>query len=176
MVSRRDIKQVHELAVLNSFAEHLKLEGRTLEILELPDPPEAIVNIDKIITWIEVTDAFLDQEHARNLMNSIADEVPHSVDESREEEDITPDFQSVLHGVIAKKYDKKTMQQTYSTFGRGILLVGVFTSFNSASGIAYKERESVRELVDSKSIAIFDRIYAYDGALEHKFYLLFELV
>jgi hypothetical protein len=33
MVSRRDIKQVHELAVLNSFAEHLKLEGRSLEIL-----------------------------------------------------------------------------------------------------------------------------------------------
>ncbi|MEC4725881.1 hypothetical protein HWQ46_10025 [Shewanella sp. D64] len=176
MISRRNLKQEHELAVLNSFAEHLKMEGKSLEILEQPDPPEAIVNINKIKTWIEITDAFLDQEHARSLMSSIADEVPHIVDETRVEDEIKPDFQSVVHGVIAKKYDKKTMLQTHSTFGRGILLVGIFTPFNSASGIALEERENIRELVDNKSMAIFDKIYVYDGTLEHKFYLLFELI
>ncbi len=76
MVSRRNLKQEHELAVLNSFARPLKAEGKSLEILEQPDPPEAIVNIDKMKTWIEDADAFLDEEHARSLMNSIADDVP----------------------------------------------------------------------------------------------------
>ena len=175
MISRRNIKQVHELAVLNSFADHLKLEGKSLKILEQPDPPEAIVNIDEIKTWIEITDAFLDQDHARSLMSCIAGDVPHIIDEKRTETEAYPSFQSVVHGVIAKKYDKKTMHQTHRVFGRGILLVGIFTSFNSASGIADEEKDNIRELIDTKTMPIFDKIYVYDGTQKHKFYLLFEL-
>ncbi|MEZ9576235.1 MULTISPECIES: hypothetical protein [unclassified Vibrio] len=67
MVKRRDLKQVHENAVLQQFSKYMENLGITLDVLETPDPPEAIIEINGKKTWLEVTDAFLDKDHAIGL-------------------------------------------------------------------------------------------------------------
>ncbi len=173
MVSRRDLKEAHEKYVLACFTEYLKQDGKILTIIEQPDPPEAIVEINGTKTWIEITDAFLDQAHARSLTTRAADDVCHIRDDKRLviEPDVT--FQAQLHGVISKKYDKTTMQRISAELGPGILLVGIFTPFNTAKLIVKEEKLNIAKLITKKSIPIFDKIYVYDGNNVRKFHVLF---
>lgn len=62
------LKNQHESAVLNSFAEYNIRNGHEFAILERPDPPDAIVAIDGKKTWIEITDAFLNKDLAESII------------------------------------------------------------------------------------------------------------
>lgn len=173
MVSRRDLKSVHEEAVLHQFKAHLESGGGRLEILERPEPPEAIVELNGERTWIEITDAFLDKDHAIGLTSGAADDVVHVPDDGRLI--LGPDemFSSVLHSVIEAKYDKATMRSIAEDQGPGILLVGVFTPFATAEAIAHEEAAAIAKLASSKPIQVFDEIYAYDGTGQRSFHVVY---
>ena len=174
MVSRRDLKSVHEDGVLRGFGDHLKDQNSFLKILEKPEPPEAIVEIDGKKSWIEITDAFLDQDHAIGLTSGAADDVTHTSDSKRLIYDPDGTFRESLLTVIEKKYDKRSMQSIASANGPGILLVGIFTPFNSARGIKFEEKSSIEDLVTNKPTKIFDQIYLYDGTGNREFHLVYQ--
>lgn len=173
MISRRDLKKVHEEAVLRHFASHLEKYDACLEVLERPDPPEAIVNLNGERTWIEITDAFLDIKHAIALTSGAADDVDHIPDDGRLVIDPDAIFSRVLHSVIGAKYDKASMCSIAADFGPGILLVGVFSPFTNAEAVANGEASAVAELISSKSAQVFNAIYAYDGTGERSFHVLY---
>src|SRR5688572_24827544 len=100
MVKRRDLKGVHEEAVLRQFKAYLEDDGRHLEILDRPEPPEAIADLDGERTWIEVTDAFLDKDHAIGLTSYASEDVDHVPDDGRLVIEPDATFSSVLHAVI----------------------------------------------------------------------------
>ena len=52
MVKRRDLKQVHEDAVLQQFSKYMENLGNNFNVLETPDPPEAIIEINDKKTWL----------------------------------------------------------------------------------------------------------------------------
>ncbi len=174
MVSRRNLKYAHEDAVLRDFGEYLKAQGSLLEILEKPEPPEAIVEINQKRNWIEVTDAFLDQVHAIGLTSGAADDVTHIPDSRRLIVEPEETFRESLLTVIEKKYDKGSMQTIASTNGPGILLVGVFTPFSTAREVALEEKDSIKSLVTKKSVKVFDLIYVYDGTGNREFHLVYQ--
>jgi hypothetical protein len=117
MVSRRDLKSAHEDAVLRQFKAHLESSGSRLEIIERPEPPEAIVELDGNCAWIEITDAFLDKKHAIGLTSSAAGDVDHVPDDGRLVLNPDATFSAVLQGVINAKYDKATMQRISDAMG-----------------------------------------------------------
>lgn len=174
MVSRRNLKSVHEEAVLRGFGDYLKNKDSILTILAKPEPPEAIVDIDGKINWIEVTDAFLDQDHAIGLTSGAADDVVHISDSKRLIYNPDAIFRASLLTVIEKKYDKSTMQSIALANGPGILLVGIFTPFNSARGIKSEEKSNIEYLVTKKSVKVFDQIYLYDGTGNREFHLVYQ--
>ena len=173
MVSRRDLKSVHEDAVLRQFKAHLESNGGRLEILERPEPPEAIVELDGNSTWIEVTDAFLDKDHAIGLTSYAADDVNHVPDDGRLVLEPDATFSAVLQSVISAKYDKATMQSISESNGPGILLVGVFTPFTTAEAVAHEEADSVARLVAQKPVQVFSTIYVYEGTGNRAFHVLY---
>jgi hypothetical protein len=75
MVKRRELKGVHEDVVLRQFKAHLENDGGHLNILDRPEPPEAIADLNGERTWIEITDAFLDKDHAIGLTSFASDDV-----------------------------------------------------------------------------------------------------
>lgn len=173
MVNRRDLKREHEEAVLRKFGSYLDRRGIELRILGRPDPPEAIVEIDGKKTWIEITDAYLDESHAIGLTTGACDDVKHIPDAGRLV--IAPDeiFSTVLYSVVKGKYEKPSMQKAVEIYGPGILLVGVFSPFTTAELVAYGEAAVVAEMVSKHPLQVFETIYVYDGAGERKFYVLY---
>jgi len=173
MVKRRDLKQVHEDAVLQQFSKYMESLGNSFEVLETPDPPEAIIEINGKKTWLEVTDAFMDKDHAIGLTTGVSEDVEHISDSGRLV--IEPDerFLSVLQSVIEAKYDKASMQSIFQAQGAGILLVGIFTPFASAAEIARYEAKSISGLVAKKSVKVFDNIYVYDGTGRRNFHSIY---
>lgn len=173
MVNRRDLKKVHEEVVLQHFKAYLEAQGIGLEILDRPEPPEAIVRVGGERMWVEITDAFLDKQHAISLTSGACDDVTHIPDDKRLV--FSPDemFSSVLHAVIEAKYDKDSMRSIAAAEGPGILLVGVFTPFTNAEEVASTEAASIAALVSGKSDKVFCTIYAYDGTGQRQFHVLY---
>lgn len=173
MVARKDLKSVHEAAVLQHFKEHLGAQGIALDVLATPEPPEAIVEIGGVRTWIEITDAFLDQKHAIALTSGACHDTRHIPDDRRLIVDPDEVFASVLRSVIAAKYDKATMRAFAASEGPGVLLVGVFTPFATAAEVANDEAAAIADLVSGKADQIFDTIYVYDGYGRREFHVLY---
>ncbi len=173
MVKRRDLKQAHEDAVLQQFSKYMKNLGNTFDVLDTPDPPEAIIEINAKKTWLEVTDAFLDKDHAIGLTTGVSEDAEHISDSGRLV--IEPDkrFSTVLQSVIEAKYDKASMQSIFQEIGAGILLVGIFTPFASAADIVKSEAKRISDLVAQKSVKVFDTIYVYDVTGEIRFRLIY---
>jgi hypothetical protein len=174
MVGRRDLKSTHEDAVIRGFIEHLKARGSLVKIIGKPEPPDAIVDIDGKKTWIEVTDAFLDQAHAIGLTSGASDDVTHRSDSRRLIIDPDDTFRESLLTVIDKKYSKASIQAVARANGPGILLVGIFTPFNTATGIASEEQCSIGNLAKKNSIQVFSQIYVYDGTGNRTFLLVYQ--
>lgn len=76
---------------------------------------------------LEVTDAFLDKDHAISLTTGVSEDVEHISDSGRLVIDPDQRFSSVLQSVIEAKYDKASMQSIFQERGAGILLVGTVT-------------------------------------------------
>lgn len=173
MVKRRDLKEVHEDAVLQDFSEYMGNLCGSFNVLEKPDPPDAIVEINGDRTWLEITDAFLDKKHVISLTTGASEDVRHVSDSRRLVINPNSTFSSVLQTVVEAKYDKESMRSIYQIQGAGILLVGIFTPFASAADIAQSEAKFISDLVAKKSLKIFKAIYVYDGTGQRNFYLIY---
>lgn len=174
MVSRRDLKSAHEDSVLHGFGVHLGRAGVNFLIVERPDPPDALVELSGERTWIEISDAFLDERHAIGLTTLASDDVEHISDSGRLI--VSPDeiFSEVIHSIIATKCDKESMLKCSERHGKGILLVGIFSPFTTAEAVAISESSEVEKIVTSRAVQVFRTIYAYDGVGSRNFYVLYE--
>ena len=77
MISQRDLNSIHESAVLDSYKNLLSSQGKVLEVIDRPDPPDAIVKVDGVDTWIEITDAHFSHETANRITSHAADDKVH---------------------------------------------------------------------------------------------------
>jgi hypothetical protein len=143
-----------------------------MTILRRPEPPDAIIELDGIMTWLEITDAFFDRAHAISLTSGACSDTKHVHDAPRLAIDPDEQFSNVLLSVIEDKYEKATMQSISKHYGQGILLVGVFSPFTTAREVAETEAAAVRSLISHRQIKVFDKIYAYDGTGHREFHVL----
>lgn len=156
-MKRSEVKEVHEDSVLKAFQNY---HENRVDILDKPEPPDAMIEINGIKNWIEITDAFISPEHARSLTTSVA--------EDKEWIKSTPtlinvdSFKDILRSVIEKKHNKPSIQDVYKEFGQGILIIGCFSPFH------YPINENIAELTDvindiySSNEKLFKEIYIYD--------------
>ncbi len=150
MVKRRDLKQAHEDAVLQQFSEYIRNLGDTFTVLKTSDPPDAIIEVNARKTWLEITDAFWDKDHAIGLTTGVSKDVDPVSDSGRLVIEPDESFSSVLQSVIEAKYDKASMHSIFQSQGAGILLVGIFTPFASAADIVQSEAKCILEHVAKK--------------------------
>lgn len=169
-MKRRDVKDRHEVSVLDSFKQHLKTEeGRSLSIIDRPDPPDAMVFLDNNQTWIEVTDAILNAEYARSITSYPAEDVAHVPCENKKIQDSDDIFTEEVINVVSKKYAKATLRNIYIANGPGILLVGLYSPFVSVIDINELQKE-VSVLSKNKD-GRFKDVYLYD--MDHTFYKVY---
>lgn len=168
-MKHREIQSAHEQSVLYSFGAYLAGRGVSLEVVDRPDPPDAIVKIDGKDCWIEITDAFQSSDWARSLTSYAADDKSHQPYQSRVIYE--PDSQACdkVKEVILKKYEKSSMNGLLSQYGQGILLVGSYTPLTTPEEIIEQAGEAILTELASKT-AVFSSIYLYrNTATGHSF-------
>jgi hypothetical protein len=121
--ARKPIKSGHESAVIEHFICWLAENGSpTYEVVERPDPPDAILKATQSYIWLEITDCYRSPEEAREEYSRITPgETPfiHTEHPIRE-----PDARTA-HSVlltIAKKFTKDTYGTALKEHGPGILI------------------------------------------------------
>jgi len=163
LIKRNQLKKAHESSVLESFIGYHETINNIIEIIETPEPPDAIVTLNGNKTWIEITDAFFSRELAESITTHVADDKKHKPVPKEKRFCISPDeqFSSILRRVIVKKYDKGSIGNVYKQYGSGILLVGIINPFSDAKELITVEKQILFESIKSKE-KIFDEIYLYD--------------
>jgi hypothetical protein len=171
-VKRNEVQAAHEAAVLKSFVEFQASLGKEMKVVDTPDPPDAIVTIDKVETWIELTNAFLDAQLAESVTTYAADDKEHrglsngwlSVSE--------PDknFSEILKRVIVKKYTKASIGKIFQKRGAGILLVGIQNPFSNAYELISSEKKKILGAIGPKE-SRFKEIFLFSSH-DHDFYKL----
>ena len=164
-MKRREVKNTHEQAVLKNFEHYLLKLGKHFEVLNNPEPPDAIVKINGKINWIEITDAFLSKELAESITSYLAEDKSNKAVPAKSREVYEPDmqFSEILSVTIQKKYNKESIKKVRDKFGRGILLVGAHTPFSSARDICQIERSNILKLISMEDDR-FKEIYLYNGS------------
>ena len=160
MVLRRNIKETHENSVLASFGEHLKGKGQSLTVKTQPDPPDALVEIDGTDTWIEITDAFYNQDIAISITSYAADDVAHRPSQGGLVADPDETTINKVVSVISEKLIKPTMTSIANSNGKGILLVGLLGPFFDLDEIANNLPASLKS--DLANQKVFDSVYLYE--------------
>ena len=151
MLNRREVKEIHEQAVINGFKRYCEENGSSFELIDKPEPPDAIVLIDGEKTWLEITDALINKEYAESITSYVATDKEHkSVSkEKRFIEDPDQEFKSILIECILKKYTKDSIGKVFEKLGSGILIVGINTPFSDAETLAENEKYTVLEAIES---------------------------
>lgn len=162
-MKRNEIKNAHEDSVLDSFKKHSASLSSIIVIISKPEPPDAIITINGITTWIEITDAFFSRKIAESITTHVADDKTHKPVPKEKRFCIEPDeqFSSILESVIVKKYDKGSIGSVYKQYGSGILLVGIINPFSDAKELINIEKQRILEAIKSKEQR-FNEIYLYD--------------
>lgn len=159
MTSHRDLNPTHESAVLDSYKNLLSSQGKVLELINRPDPPDAIVKIDGVDTWIEITDAHFSQETAISITSHAADDKVHIPSKG----DLVRDFDSItnerVESAIRAKLQKKTMQSIATSNKPGILLVGLYGPFFNILEVESNFSDEFK--AELKVQNIFSSIYVY---------------
>lgn len=160
LVKRSEVKEVHENSVLEAFKNLSESNNNVIKILSKPEPPDAVITINGVETWIEITDAFISEEYARSLTSSVAEDKEWI--KSKKGLIFVDDFNEILKGVIQKKYDKTSIQQVYSERGAGILIVGCFSPFHYPIQEELEEIMGIIKNIHASNEKVFNEIYLYD--------------
>ena len=159
-MKHREIQAAHEESVLDSFSVHLSNSGISLDVVQRPDPPDAIVTIDGEMSWIEITDAFQSPDWARSMTSNAADDKVHQPYQRRLI--CQPDDEACqkVSEAILNKYGKRSMNSLMTLHGPGVLLVGAYTPLTSPEEIIEQAGEAILAEVAYKA-PVFKSIYLY---------------
>jgi signal recognition particle GTPase len=160
MTTHRNLQNEHEKAVLNAFKEHLLAQNKNLQIISMPDPPDAIVKLDNQDTWVEITDAMFNSDIARSVTSYAADDKIHKPAKGGLVIDPTEKCSKVIQEVIEKKLVKKTLKDHKDKHGQGILIVGLNGPFFDISTAYDDLSEEFKEKLKSQDM--FTNIYFYE--------------
>lgn len=170
-MKRNEIKSSHENAVLDSFIDYCKLEGDICIILDQPDPPDAIVKINNDLTWIEITDCILDKSYAEDITSYASDDKKHKSDAMKIKISPTETCNSELKTVILKKYTKNSIGDVYKEYGKGILLVGLYSPFVNFENLEDITKGLLEE-INTQEEQRFFKIFFYNHERKFvKFYI-----
>lgn len=170
MTSHRDLNSTHESAVLGSYKNLLSSQGKVLEVIDRPDPPDAIVKIDGVDTWMEITDAHFSQETAISITSHAADDKVHIPSKGGLVVDPDSITNERVESAIKAKLQKKTMQSIAISNKPGILLVGLYGPFFDIFEVESNFSDEFKALLKAQNI--FSSIYVYQTCSQnvHKYH------
>ena len=139
MMTRREIQEKSEKSSIESALRILyplsSLFGNDPEIIDKPNPPDAIVQQGNKIFWVEHTNAYRSKDEARELWTHV---VPGEKPYTRKEGIIIePDKQMSLaiRNAVVKKMTSDSYAGYFEKHGQGILIISERDPLFSSSSL-----------------------------------------
>jgi len=158
MNRRRNIQQAHERAQVGAFVTWLNSRYRAkYEIVEEPNPPEAIIRSGLMTRWVEVTDAFWSDAFARDEYSYATPGENHiPIDNGLFFE---PDAQFALRfvDVVRKKLEKQSYLPSMQAYGRGYLVVPIMYPLFTSDSLWHMKQVWSRTRIDD--LGCFRSVY-----------------
>ena len=124
MKPREKIKQAHEDAVIDHFLKWYNAKhGTKFEVIEKPEPPDAVSQHENNFIWIEHADIYRSSEEAREERSAVT---PGETPYERQEHPIDePDKRTSFAFVstLNKKLSKNSYSKWYKKYGPGFLIL-----------------------------------------------------
>jgi len=158
---RRYVQLLHERFNIQLFLEEFNARYQTgYEVVEEPDPPEAIIQFNNRKRWVEVTTAYLSKEQAKDLS---AYAIKGEKSQSKKQGPVVnanEQFAQQFVDVVAKKLKKSSYEPFFKQFGKGYLVVSIQHPMFDQEALAAIER--VWDLAHVQDKGFFKSIYIVD--------------
>jgi hypothetical protein len=150
MPGRRDTQQAHERAQIKAFVTWLNSRYRaSFEVVDEPNPPEAIIRSGRTTRWVEVTDAFWSDEFAQDEYSYATPGEKHKPIGSGPFVEPDAKFAARFVEVVKKKLEKKSYLPSRDAYGPGYLVVPImYPLFDAHSLHCMKEAWSRTQMED----------------------------
>ena len=143
MNNRRSIQQAHERAQVVAFLDWFNHQRRSdFAVVEEPNPPEAVVRSKRTTRWLEVTDAFWNEEHALDEYSYATPGERHRPMSSGGYADMTNVFCKNFVSVLKKKLEKPSYLPWAQKHGPGYLVIAVYFPFFSSPATLVEMRQA----------------------------------
>jgi hypothetical protein len=120
----RELKRNHETAVIDNFVDWLnRTSGSNWEVIDRPNPPDAIITDGGATFWVEHADLYRHWEEARSetsLLNPNKKHIPHSENPIYE-----PDRRTAMAfmTLLQDKLSSCSYRAAYEKYGQGFLII-----------------------------------------------------
>ncbi len=132
MSNRRSTQQAHERAQVAAFVDWFNRQHRSdFTVVEEPNPPEAVIRSKRTTRWVEVSDAFLNETHARDEYSYATPGEMHRSVGAGPFASMTNEFCQSFVSVLKKKLEKRSYLPWAQKYGPGYLVIPIYFPFFS---------------------------------------------
>ena len=159
MQTRSEVKQAYERYCVEKFITWMNATRRSqFEVIEEPDPPEAIIRSNRTVRWIEIATAFWNNAYAKDLYSRAVGVEVH--------QPVSPGPYMNMDEALAKRFmrilKKKLTHRPYIPFkeryGQGYLLISIEHPFYTDTTLDFM-REAYHEDPPTSDLGCFRSIY-----------------
>jgi hypothetical protein len=121
---RRSVQEAHERFTVDQFICELNRRHRSnYRVIDEPNPPEAIIQSNRTMSWVEVTTAFWFEEFAKDIYSFATEGEKHEPIEYGDFVEPDAQFSSRFAAVVKKKLEKPSYSNVRDKYGPGYLVV-----------------------------------------------------
>jgi len=126
MPDRRPVQQAHERAFVNHFLNWFNHAYRTnFEVVDEPNPPEAIIRSSRTTRWIEVSTAFWHGAYARDIYSLATPDEAHRPISPGPYRNMDSEFAENFVSVVKNKLEKRSYLSSFEAHGPGYLIIPI---------------------------------------------------
>lgn len=158
LLNRLELKKKHEEFNINTFVKYLnKRYGANFVVKELPDPPDAIIQSNKTIRWVEVATAYWNDDFAKDVHSFAVNNELHVPINDGCYANPDEQFLDSFIRMITKKLINKSYEGSKNKYGKGYLIIPIMYPLFTRSCI----KKIKKRLIDSnlRDSGYFKSIY-----------------
>lgn len=126
MVDRRPVQQAHERFFVEQFLEWFNSRYRSsFQVVNEPNPPEAVIRSARTTRWVEVSTAFWTTSYAQDLYSFATPGEKHKPLDPGFYHNMDRIFARNFVSVLTKKLEKKSYVPWRDKYGPGYLIIPI---------------------------------------------------
>lgn len=127
MPDRRPIKRAHERAVVRQFLLWLnETQPACYQVVDEPDPPDAVIESSALRTWVEIGDVFWNDAYAKSFLSFATPGELHKPVPRGPYSNVDWEFATRFVSVLRGKLENTSYEPFCGTYGQGYLVLCIY--------------------------------------------------